>query len=149
MPKKINFSSLVWYSYFLLTLEMKQRYHKFLISVLIVISYVLFDLSHHIIWSITLHKQLNYPGYGYGWDTHNWQFTRDNWNIRVSNFLKHLILSYSWLETRIFQLSRVNCRLNTRVFRFSRVYCQLWVSHPYPYPYPRKFSCSCMITPIV
>jgi len=36
---------------------------------------------------IIIHEQLNFLeyGYGYGWDTHNWQYTRDNRNIRVSN----------------------------------------------------------------
>jgi hypothetical protein len=64
----------------------------------------------------------------------------------TTDFLKHLILSYSFeikqinertniyskfyfsficrLETRIFRLSGVYCRLDTRVFQFSRVYCQ-------------------------
>ncbi len=34
-----------------------------------------------------IHEQLNFfgYGYGYGWDTHNWQYTRDNWKTRVSN----------------------------------------------------------------
>ncbi len=101
-----------------------------------------------------IHEQLNFLGYGYGhgWDTHNWQYTRDNWNIRVSNrqftrqtdFLKHLILSYS------FEIKLNTCK-NYRNFNriyfkaVCRVYCQLWVSHPYSYPYPRKFSCSCMV----
>jgi len=68
---------------------------------------------------VYIHKQLNFLGYGYGYglDTHNWQYTRDNWKTRVSNW---------------------------QFFQLSRVYCQLWVSHPYPYPYLRKFSCSCL-----
>ncbi len=28
-------------------------------------------------------KKIN--GYGNGWDIHNWQYNRDNWNIRVSS----------------------------------------------------------------
>jgi len=86
-----------------------------------------------------IHEQLNFLGYGYGWDTHNWQYTRDNRNIWVSN------RQYSKLS--VLKIGcRVYCRLGTRVFQLSRVYCQLWISHPYPYPYPRKFSCSCMVT---
>jgi hypothetical protein len=62
---------------------------------------------------------------------------------RQTDFLKHLILSYS------FEIKLNTCKnyrnFNSIYFKaVCRVYCQLWVSHPYSYPYPRKFSCSCM-----
>jgi hypothetical protein len=102
-------------------------------------------------------------GYGYGWDIHNSGVQPTIYP--TTDFLKHLILSYSFeiklntcrnninfisiyfkavcrvywrLETRIFQLPRVYSRLDTRVFQLSWVYCQLWVSHPYP-PYLTRF----------
>jgi hypothetical protein len=38
-------------------------------------------------WVVAIHKQLNFLGYGFGyvWDTHNWQYTRGNWKTRVPN----------------------------------------------------------------
>jgi len=70
----------------------------------------------------------------------------------TTDFLKHLILSYSFEIKQINERTNIYSkfyfsfifRLETRIFRLSRVYCQLWVSQPYPYP--RKFSCSCMNT---